>query len=193
MKKKKKKKSKAIDCSPDCRELAIGCESGNLYIYDAINLKLKYKIENKESQKKAIQVLKYSPSGDILAVGGIDANNKGTFHIFLYNTKNKYSFLKKLKGHTARINHLDFSEDGEFIQSCSSSYELLYHSIETGKQIKKISNFSDTKWATWTCIFGWPVQGIWPEYSISVRLNYLDTLHQLKKQPIINTMAIQVM
>ena len=167
-------KSKTIDCSPDCRELAIGCESGNFYIYDAINLKLKYKIENKESQKKAIQIIKYSPSGDILAVGGIDSNNKGTIHIFLYNAKKKYSFLKKLKGHTSRINHLDFSDDGEFIQSCSSSYELLYHSIETGKQITRISNFSDTKWATWTCIFGWPVQGIWPECSSGDDINSCD-------------------
>ena len=167
-------KSKTVDCSPDCRELAVGCESGNLYIYDAINLKLKFKIDNKESQKKAIQIIKYSPSGDILAVGGIDSNNKGTFHIFLYNAKKKYSLLKKLKGHTARINHLDFSEDGQFIQSCSSSNELLYHSTETGKQITRISNFSDTKWASWTCIFGWPVQGIWPECSSGDDINSCD-------------------
>jgi WD40 repeat protein len=82
---------------------------------------MKYKIANKESQNKAIQILKYSPNGEILAVGGIDGNNKGTIHIFLYNVKKKYNFIKKLRGHTSRINHLDFSEDGEFIQSCSSS------------------------------------------------------------------------
>ena len=167
-------KSKTIDCSPDCRELAIGCESGNFYIYDSIDLKLKYKITNKESQNNAIQILKYSPNGEILAVGGIDGNNKGTIHIFLYSTKKKYNLIKKLRGHTSRINHLDFSEDGEFIQSCSSSYELLYHSIETGKQITKTSSFSDTKWATWTCIFGWPVQGIWPECSSGDDINSCD-------------------
>jgi len=167
-------KSKTCDCSPDCKELAVGCESGNFYIYDTINLKLKYKIINKESQKSAIQIVKYSPAGEILAVAGIDGNNRGTVHIFLYDAKKRYNLLKKLRGHTSRINHLDFSEDGEFIQSCSSSYELLYHSVDTGKQITKISSFSDTEWATWTCIFGWPVQGIWPECSSGDDINSCD-------------------
>ena len=167
-------KSKTVDCSPDCKELAVGCESGNFYIYDTISLKLKYQITNKVSQKNPIQIVKYSPDGNILAVAGIDANNKGTVHIFLYNAKKKYNLIKKMRGHTSRINHLDFSEDGEFIQSCSSSYELLYHSVETGKQITKSSSFSDTKWATWTCIFGWPVQGIWPECSSGDDINSCD-------------------
>ena len=167
-------KSKTIDISPDCKELAIGCESGNFYIYDSINLKLKYRIPNKESKKSAIQVLKYSPNGNYLAVSGIDGNNKGTVHIFIYNAKKKYNLLKKLRGHTSRINHMDWSEDNEYIQSCSSSYELLYHSVETGSQITKSSNFSDTVWATWTCIFGWPVQGIWPECSSGDDINSCD-------------------
>ena len=167
-------KSKTIDCSPDCKELAVGCESGNFYIYDTINLKLRYKKTNNESQKNAIQILKYSPNGEILAVAGIDGNNKGTIHIFLYNAKKKYNLIKKLRGHTSRINHLDYSEDNEYIQSCSSSYELLYHSIENGKQITRISSLSDTKWATWTCIFGWPVQGIWPECSSGDDINSCD-------------------
>ena len=35
----------------------------------------------KES-KRAIQVVKYSPNGEKLAIGGIDGNNKRTVHIF---------------------------------------------------------------------------------------------------------------
>ena len=174
MKNTLEEKSKTIDCSPDGKELAIGCESGNLYIYDAINLKLKYKILNKDSKKSSIQVLKFSPNGGVLAVGGIDGNNIGGTQIFLYNAKKKYTLLKKLLGHTSRVNHIDWSEDNEYIQSCSSSYELLYHSIETGKQITKSSSFADTEWATWTCIFGWPVQGIWPECSSGDDINSCD-------------------
>jgi microtubule-associated protein-like 6 len=49
-------KAKTVDCSPDCKELAVGCESGNFYIYDTVNLKVKYRIISKESKKRAIQV-----------------------------------------------------------------------------------------------------------------------------------------
>ena len=69
-----KEKSKTIDCSPNCKELAVGCESGMFYIYDTVSLKLKYEKNNKQSQKNAIQIVKYSPNGDILSVAGIDGN-----------------------------------------------------------------------------------------------------------------------
>ena len=75
----------------------------------------------------------------------INGKNKGTVHILLYDTKKRYNLIKKMRGHTSRINHLEFSEDGEFIQSCSLSYILLYHSVKTGKQITKSSTFKDTK------------------------------------------------
>jgi len=32
----------------------------------------------------------------------------------------------------------------------------------------------DEKWATFSCILGWPVQGIWPEYGESEYLNMVD-------------------
>ena len=54
-----KEKSKTIDCSPNCKELAVGCESGMFYIYDTVSLKLKYEKNNKQSQKNAIQIVKY--------------------------------------------------------------------------------------------------------------------------------------
>ena len=53
-------------------------------------------------------------------------------------------------------------------------FYLLYHSVETGKQITKSSSFADTEWATWTCIYGWPVQGIWPECSSGNDINSCD-------------------
>ena len=32
----------------------------------------------------------------------------------------------------------------------------------------------DTEWSTWTCVLGWPVQGIWPECASGDDINACD-------------------
>ncbi len=162
----------SIDISPNGKDLAIGCESSNLYIYDAETLKKKNM--KTESVRKAIEDLKYSPDGNYLAVGGIDKDTDGFSHIFIYDCKQKYKRLRKLKGHTSRITHIDWSEDGEYLQSNSTSYELLFHSAETGTHITNISSLRDVDWHTWTCVLGWPVQGIWPPFAAGDDVNACD-------------------
>ncbi len=162
----------SIDISPNGKELAIGCESGNLYIYDAVALKKKYM--KTENVRKHIEDLKYSPDGSLLAVGGLDKDTDGFSHIFIYDCTKKYKRLRKCKGHTSRITHIDWSEDGEYLQSNSTSYELLFHSAETGVQIVNISSLRDVDWHTWTCVLGWPVQGIWPPFAAGDDVNACD-------------------
>ena len=161
-----------IACSPDGSDIAIGCKSGELYIYDAESLTKKQFI--KENVRKSISDLKYSPDGNLLAVGGLDKDTDGFMHIFIYDCKNKYKTVKKLKGHTSKVTHIDWSDDGEYIQSNSTSYELLYHSIENGEQITNISSLRDINWYTWTCVLGWPVQGIWPPCASGDDINACD-------------------
>ena len=166
------KEADTIACSPDGNELAIGCKEGELIIYDINKLKKKYLI--KETVRKSISDVKYNPEGNLLAVGGLDKDTDGFMHIFIYDCKNQYKLIKKLKGHQARVKHIDWSADGEFIQSDSAAYELLYHSIDSGQQITNISSLKDIDWYTWTCIFGWPVQGIWPPCSSGDDINACD-------------------
>ena len=71
-----------ISCSPDGNELAIGCKEGELLIYDANNLNKIQLI--KETVRKSISDVKYSPDGNLLAVGGIDKDTDGFMHIFIY-------------------------------------------------------------------------------------------------------------
>ena len=162
----------SIDVSPNGKELAIGCESGNFYIYDAKTFKKKLK--KKESVTKAIEEIKYSPCGSYLAVGGIDKDKDGFMHIFIFDVSRNYTRIKKMKGHQSRITHIDWSNDSDYIQSNSQAYELLYHSINTGAHITKISSMRDVEWATWTCVLGWPVQGVWPECASGDDINACD-------------------
>ena len=132
------KEGMTIACSPSGDELAIGCKEGELYIYDAETLKKKYL--KKEDIRKSISDVKYSPEGNLLAVGGIDKGIDGFMHIFIYDCNNQYKRTKMLKGHQARVTHIDWSADGEYLQSNSAAYELLYHAVESGEHITNISS-----------------------------------------------------
>ena len=154
-----------ISISSDGRDLAIGCKTGNLHIYDAISLEKK--VSKSERKGQPVSIIKYSPDGKYLAVGGVDAM------IFIYDAK-KLTRLKRLLGHTSRVTHMDWSSDSEILQSNSTSYELLYHSVSSGTQITKISSMKDTDWFTWTCVLGWPVQGIWPPCASGDDINAVD-------------------
>lgn len=95
--------------------------------------------------------MKYSPSGQKLAVGSHD--NK----IYVYQT-NKYGKYAVLKAHSSFITCLDWSLDETYIRSNCGAYELLFFDINSKKQdTGGASNTVATEWATGTCKLGWHV------------------------------------
>jgi echinoderm microtubule-associated protein-like 1/2 len=65
-----------------------------------------------------------------------------------------------LKGHTSHIKELDFSRDSKFIKASDTSRDLLYWSVETFKKVSNLSLVKSVQWATFTCQYGWGLQGI---------------------------------
>jgi len=114
-----------------------------------------------------IQCMKYSPDGNLLAVGSHDST------IYLLDTKT-YSVQQKCKGHHSYITGIDFSNDSKYLQSTSGDYELLFWDTSNGKQILSATSLRDVNWATFSCPFGWPVQGIWPPGSDGTDVNSVD-------------------
>lgn len=123
--------------------------------------------------KDEVMDIKYSPSGSHLAIALRDNN------IYIYQILNgihsdeDYKLISILKGHTSMVTNLDWSEDGCFIQSTGGDQELLYWQISQTKREQRDPHFRpcqfahpfllrDTEFHTWTSIYGWPVQGIWP-------------------------------
>ncbi len=51
-----------------------------------------------------------------------------------------------------------------YLQSDSADAEHLYFEAEDGEYFSAGSQLKDIRWADWTCLYGWPVQGAWPYF-----------------------------
>ena len=83
----------------------------------------------------AVNVAKFSTSGELLATAGDDAK------IFLWHFKKHDFFLENkitLDDHTAKIVDIDFSEDEQFLASASWDHTIKIWNIKTGKVVKSI-------------------------------------------------------
>lgn len=80
-----------------------------------------------------------------------------------------------MKKHSSYITHLDWSKDGSYLHSNCGAYELLFWNAGTGQQITSgATALRDEDWFTWSCVLGWPVQGIFqPEWDGS-DINMVD-------------------
>jgi len=157
-------KATVLAMSPDEKFLAVGCMNGFVLIINPTNFNL---IQTLKDRTKQISDIKFSPNGELLAVGAHDAET------FVYNVKKNFKIQCKARGHHSTITHIDFAEDSQFFQSNCTSYELLFFSTSTGKRVNA-PQFRDEKWASWTCVIGWPVQGIWPPCSDGSDINAVD-------------------
>ena len=119
----------------------------------------------KKHRRAIISDVKFSPDGRWLAVASHD------FFIDIYDASSGFKRAGVCKGHSAPVTHLDWSEDSKYLQTNSQDFELLYWEIPTCELIEFSAALKDVNWATWTCIAGWPVQGIWPKHSDGTDVN----------------------
>jgi microtubule-associated protein-like 1/2 len=113
-------------------------------------------------------IIRYSPDGNYLAVASHDN------FIYIYTVTDegrKYSKVGKCSGHSSFITHIDWSADSNYLVSNSGDYEILYWKAENCRQIPSATNMRDTEWASFTCVFGFPVCGIWQEGSDGTDIN----------------------
>lgn len=101
--------------------------------------------------------------------------------IFLYSADKNFKPLRKLKGHSSTILHIDFSMDGTIIKSVCQAYEILFFSINSSKNIGSgASDNKDEIWFTNTARLGWHQQGIWPPCADGSDINALDRHPNMK-------------
>lgn len=122
-----------------------------------------------------LSVVRYSPDGLYLAIGSHDNM------IYIYSVSSdgaKSSRFGRCVGHSSFITHLDWSKDGNFIMSNSGDYEILYWDVAGGcKLLRNRYESRDREWATYTCVLGFHVYGVWPDGSDGTDINSLCRSH----------------
>ena len=161
--------ARAIDVSPNNKHVMIGQNNGEVSVYDlktlklltTVNLNSHGKRQVKEQHDNWIQCMSYSPSGHAVAVG-----THGSVVCILDASTADYEVKGVLKASNSFISHLDWSDDGHYLQTNDGAYELLFYSIDEDdltqtKQITSATSMRDTHWATQTCTLSWSTQGIY--------------------------------
>ncbi|KAJ1457506.1 WD40-repeat-containing domain protein [Pelagophyceae sp. CCMP2097] len=156
---------RALAWSPDGRRLLVGMggstsgarhkKDGVFVVLDSRSLEAVH--EGRDS-RHFIRCVKYSPDGKTFAVASTDQK------IYLYDAKST-ALRAKCEKHTSPVTHLDFSADSAVVQSDSLDYEHLYHHAADGTHVRLPSTLKDAAWQTWSCVYGWPVQGCWAAFS----------------------------
>mmetsp|Transcript_20183 Transcript_20183/g.18324 ORF Transcript_20183/g.18324 Transcript_20183/m.18324 type:complete len:1166 (+) Transcript_20183:2-3499(+) len=129
-------------------------KDGAFIIMDSVTLRPIF--EGRDS-RHWLQDVKISPDGKLFAVASMDHK------IYLYNREN-FRLRGTCDRNNSYIRSIDFSSDSKYLQSDSGDYEHLFFECEDGQHISSSSQLRDIVWSDWTCIYGWPVQGIWPTY-----------------------------
>jgi microtubule-associated protein-like 6 len=164
---------RAVDWSSDGNFIVVGSMEGKIYFipYNTFSVKYTYQSIFKTA-KQWIQELKISPDSKYVAYGAHGGVSK--VEILIVNQLNKNS-LKQYAiidpRFTSALTHLDWSKDSDFIVCNSLAFELKFLNLNSKKLIAASAS-KDIEWNTFTCLFGFPVQGIWPPESTNYVVNY---------------------
>ncbi|CAM9709664.1 unnamed protein product, partial [Hapterophycus canaliculatus] len=103
-----------------------------------------------------IRDVNYSTDGARLAVASNDCK------VYIYAATDGYAKLSTIASHQSFVTHVDFSSDGNYVQSADGAGSLLFADAATGIQIPSAAAVKDIEWGTWTLPFGWATRGVWP-------------------------------
>ena len=130
--------------SPDGRTLARSFEDGRVVIYDAFSGSTVGEIEAHETE---FEGLAFSPSGQYIFTGGIDATAK----IWRISTG---ALIATYEGHVSHPTNGDWSPDGSRIATVSRKYDdstvRIWDPMTGEEQFVFIDHFWGVTWAKWS-------------------------------------------
>lgn len=130
----------AVAFSPDNKLLAVG-SYGQVVVWDMADAKPVKLLTNVLG---AVNDLRFSPKGDILAVAGGQPSAKGDLRFYQVND---WKLLGVLRGHDDVVFSVAFSPDGERIASASFDHSVRLWNAKTFESVKDFHHHSDFVYA----------------------------------------------
>ncbi|GAB0201996.1 echinoderm microtubule-associated protein-like 3 [Grus japonensis] len=160
------------DFHPGGQVVAVGLLTGRWLVLDTTT---QQPLAGGSDGNEQLSVVRFSPDGSFLAIGSHDN------FIYIYSVTEggrKYTRFGRCVGHSSFITHLDWSKDGRFVMSNSGDYEILYWDVAGGcKLLRNRFESRDREWASYTCVLGFHVFGVWPDGSDGTDINSLCRSH----------------
>ncbi|XP_065514185.1 echinoderm microtubule-associated protein-like 3, partial [Caloenas nicobarica] len=161
------------DFHPGGQVVAVGLLTGR---WLALDTETQQPLAGGSDGNEQLSVVRFSPDGSFLAIGSHDN------FIYIYSVAEggrKFTRFGRCVGHSSFITHLDWSKDGRFIMSNSGDYEILYWDVAGGcKLLRNRFESRDREWASYTCVLGFHVFGVWPDGSDGTDINSLCRSHR---------------
>uniref|UniRef100_A0A671UC96 EMAP like 5 n=1 Tax=Sparus aurata TaxID=8175 RepID=A0A671UC96_SPAAU len=151
--------------STDGIHLALGMKDGS---FTVLRVRDMTEVVHIKDRKEAIHELKYSPDGAHLAVGSNDNS------VDIYGVVQRYKKVGECIGSNSFITHMDWSTDSKFLQTNDGSGRRLFYRMPSGKEVTNREELKLVQWASWTCVLGPEINGIWPKYSDINDINSVD-------------------
>jgi microtubule-associated protein-like 1/2 len=147
-----------IGYNPQGTVVAAGLSDGNMVILKA---ETGDHVTTARVCGSAITAIRFCLDGDLVAC----ASHNGS--IYLYKvSRDGFSYKKhgKLTGGQLLAN-LDWDESSEYIQTCSTDYNLNFWNANTNRMEKVGSLLREKVWLNQTCPVGWAVAGLWNNHN----------------------------
>jgi len=157
--------------SPDGLVLIVGTVTGK---WIAIDAETREVYSSHTDGNEPLQVVKFSPNGQLLAIGSRDNN------VYMYQVVDdyrRYNRMGRCVGHSSFVTHMDWATDSTYLQTNSGDYELLYWNAEVCRQVTQPSSLRDMEWSTMTCSLNFTTIGIWPEGADGTDVNACSRSH----------------
>ena len=118
--------SRSLALNTKAQQLAVGTSNGVVQIRAMSDLSKT--VCELAQPKRWIECMAYSPDGKYLAVGSHDQN------VYVYDATANYKLMGSMKGNTASVTAIDWSEDSTYMRTNSGDYNLLFFRVDTMKQ-----------------------------------------------------------
>ncbi|GAB1295883.1 Echinoderm microtubule-associated protein-like 6 [Apodemus speciosus] len=155
---------RSVSFSPDGSQLALGMKDGSFIV---LRVRDMTEVVHIKDRKEVIHEMKFSPDGSYLAVG----SNDGLVDV--YAVAQRYKKIGECNKSLSFITHIDWSLDSKYLQTNDGAGERLFYKMPW-KPLTSKEEIKGIPWASWTCVRGPEVSGIWPKYSEVIDINSVD-------------------